>query len=164
MSIAAPAPTITYAGLDVAKATLALHLAGQHHDLPNTPAGHARLVRLLKKQPGVHLVCEASGGYEQGPVRALWAAALPVCVAEAGRVRHYARACGCRAKSDPIDAAVIAEFGAAVRPRPTPPPGAVTTMRVVASARAAMSLNCASGTPRVRRRDAARSFSAAAFR
>ena len=128
MSIAAPnptAPAVTYAGLDVAKATLALHLAGLPHNLPNTPAGHARLVRLLRKQPGVHLVCEASGGYEQGPVRALWAAGLPVSVVEAGRIRHYARACGRRAKNDPVDAAVIAGFGAAVRPRPTPPPGAV---------------------------------------
>lgn len=123
MSIAAPlsiAPT--YAGLDVAKATLALHLAGQQHDLPNTPAGHRRLVRLLRQHPAVQLVCEASGGYEQAPVRALWAAGLPASIVEAGRVRHFARACGRRAKSDPIDAGVLAEFGAAVRPRPTPPP------------------------------------------
>jgi len=126
MSIAAPTPTVThYAGLDVAKATLAHHLAGHHHDLPNTPAGHRRLVRLLQRRPGVQLVCEASGGYEQAPVRALWAAGLPVSIVEAGRVRHFARACGQRAKSDPIDAAVIAEFGAAVRPRPTPSPGPV---------------------------------------
>lgn len=120
------APTLaTYTGLDVAKATLALHLAGQHHDLPNTPAGHARLVRLLRKHPGIQLVCEASGGYEQGPVRALWAAGLPVAIVEAGRVRHYARACGQRAKNDPIDAACITQFATAVRPRPTPPPPAV---------------------------------------
>ena len=80
MSIATH-PT-TYAGLDVAKATLALHLAGQQHDLPNTPTGHRRLVRLLQKQPAVQLVCEASGGYEQAPVRALWAAGItgvPFC-------------------------------------------------------------------------------------
>lgn len=124
MSIAAltSSASLSYAGLDVSKASLALHLAGQQQDLHNTQAGHARLVRLLKKHPGVHLVCEASGGYEQGPVRALWAAGLPVSIVEAGRVRHYARACGRRAKNDPIDAAVIAEFGAATRPRPTPPP------------------------------------------
>ena len=123
MSIAAPTTTVTtYAGLDVAKAALALHLAGKLEELPNTPAGHRRLVRLLQKHPAVQLVCEASGGYEQAPVRALWAAGIPASIVEAGRVRHYARACGRRAKSDPIDATVIAEFGAAVRPRPTPPP------------------------------------------
>ena len=123
MSIAAPIIIATsYAGLDVAKATLALHLAGRHHELPNTPTGHRRLVRLLQKHPAVQLVCEASGGYEQAPARALWAAGIPVSIVEAGRVRHYARACGRHAKSDPIDAEVIAEFGAAVRPRPTPPP------------------------------------------
>ena len=123
MSIAAPIIIATsYAGLDVAKATLALHLAGRHHELPNTPTGHRRLVRLLQKHPAVQLVCEASGGYEQAPARALWAAGIPASLVEAGRVRHYARACGRHAKSDPIDAEVIAEFGAAVRPRPTPPP------------------------------------------
>lgn len=115
----------TYAGLDIAQATLALHLAGQHHDLPNTPQGHRRLVRLLERQPGTHLVCEASGGCEHALLRALWAVGQPVCLVEAGRVRHYARACGRRAKNDPIDAAVIAAFGAAVRPHPTPPPGPV---------------------------------------
>ena len=114
-------PTV-YAGLDVAKLTLDLHLAGQSHPLPNTPAGHARLVRLLRRHPAAQLVCEASGGYEQGPVRALWAAGLPVSVVEAGRVRHFARAQGRRAKTDLIDAEIIAQFGAALRPRPTPPP------------------------------------------
>ena len=111
-----------YAGLDVAKLTLDLHLAGQHHQLPNAPAGHARLVRLLRRHPGAHLVCEASGGYEQAPVRALWAAGLPVSIVEAGRVRHFARAQGRRAKTDPIDAVVIAQFAAALRPAATPPP------------------------------------------
>lgn len=125
MSIAPSVPPTTYAGLDVAKATLALHLAGQHHELTNDSTGHGRLVRLLAKHPGVHLVCEASGGYEQAPVRALWAAGLPVSIVEAGRVRHFARAQGCRAKNDPIDAALIAVFGTAMRPRPTPPPSAV---------------------------------------
>ena len=123
-----PTHTLTvFAGLDVAKLTLDLHLAGQHHGLLNTPAGHRRLVRLLRQHPGVQLVCEASGGYEQAPVRALWAAGLPVSVVEAGRVRHYARAQGRRAKTDLIDAATIAQFGAAVRPRPTPPPTPVQT-------------------------------------
>ena len=123
MSIAAPIIIATsYAGLDVAKATLALHLAGRHHELPNTPTGHRRLVRLLQKHPAVQLVCEASGGYEQAPARALWAAGIPASLVEAGRVRHDAPACGRHAKSDPIDAELIAEFGAAVRPRPTPPP------------------------------------------
>ena len=125
MSIATTTPPITHAGLDVAKLTLALHLAGQHHQLTNDSAGHRRLVRLLQKHPSIHVVCEASGGYEQAPVRALWAAGISVCIVEAGRVRHFARAQGRRAKNDPIDAELIAEFGTAVRPRPTPQPSAV---------------------------------------
>ena len=124
---ATTAPT-NDAGLDVAKATLALHLAGQHHELTNDPAGHRRRVRLRHKHPGTHLVCEASGGYEQVPVRALWAAGRPVSLFAAGRVRHCARAQGCRAQNDPIDATAIAAFGTAVRPRPTPPPSPVAAL------------------------------------
>jgi transposase len=57
--------TTIYAGLDIAKLNLQLHLAGRFHDLPNTALGHRRLLRLLAKVPGVHVVCEATGGYER---------------------------------------------------------------------------------------------------
>ena len=52
-----------HAGLDIAKPSFQLHLAGKLHELPNTPAGHRRLCRLLPAQPAVHVVCEATGGH-----------------------------------------------------------------------------------------------------
>ena len=117
-------PSILYAGLDMAKASLALHLAGQSHALSNDPKGHAQLRKLLRAQSGVQVICEATGGYERAPVRALHQANILLSVVEAGRVRHFARARGQRAKTDPIDARVLAEYGTAMRPVTTPAPTA----------------------------------------
>jgi transposase len=66
------------------------------------------------------VVCEATGGYEQAVVRVLQSAGIPVSIVEAGRVRHFARAQGQRAKSDPIDAAVLSAYGRACHPAPAP--------------------------------------------
>lgn len=113
--------TTVYTGLDIAKRNLQLHLAGRIHDLPNTPAGHRRLRKLLAAQPGVHVVCEATGGYERDVVAALHAASVPVSVLNPARVRHFARATGQRAKTDPMDAAVLSACGQALQPKPTAP-------------------------------------------
>jgi transposase len=116
-------PAIIYAGLDIAKTTLELYLAGQTHRLINDRKGCAQLLKLLRAQPA-HVICEASGGYERCSVRALQAAGLAVSLLEAGRVRHFARAQGQRAKTDAIDARVLALYGAALQPLPTPAPSA----------------------------------------
>ena len=112
--------TTIYAGLDIAKLNLQLHLAGRFHDLPNTAQGHRRLLKLLAKTPGVHVVCEATGGYERDVVAALHQAPLPVSVLNPARVRHFARAQGQRAKTDPIDAKLLSDYGQAFQPKPTP--------------------------------------------
>jgi transposase len=112
--------TTIYVGLDIAKLNLQLHLAGRFHDLPNTSLGHRRLLKLLAKTPGVHLVCEATGGYERDLVATLHQAALPVSVLNPARVRYFARAQGQRAKTDPIDAKVLTDYGQALQPKPTP--------------------------------------------
>lgn len=104
-----------------------LDLAGQAHSLANDAQGQARLLKLLRDHPTAQIVCEATGGYEQSVVRALHAAAVPVSVVEAGRVRHFARAKGQRAKTDPIDAAVLSAYGRAFAPAPTPAPTAQQT-------------------------------------
>jgi transposase len=111
-------PSILYVGLDVAKLSLELHLAGKSHALSNDAKGHARLLKLLKPHLHAQVICEATGGYEQPVVRALLAAGVPVSVMEAGRVRYFARAQGQRAKTDPIDAAVLAEYGRTFKPAP----------------------------------------------
>jgi len=112
--------SILYVGLDIAKLTLQLHLAGRFHALTNDPKGQAQLLKLLSDHPTAHVVCEASGGYEQALVRFLQAVDIPVSVIEAARVRHFARAQGQRAKTDPIDAALLTAYGYAIKPAATP--------------------------------------------
>jgi len=113
--------TTIHTGLDIAKQNLQLHLAGRIHDLPNTAAGHRRLLKLLATQPGAHVVCEATGGYERDVVRALQQAGITLSVVNPARVRHFARAQGQRAKTDQIDAAVLSAYGQAMQPKPTLP-------------------------------------------
>jgi transposase len=112
---------ILYTGLDVAKLSLQLHLAGHSYPLTNDAKGHAQLLKRLRAHPNAQVVCEATGGYEQRIVRTLQAAGIPVSILEAGRVRHFACAQGQRAKTDPIDAAVLSEYGQAFQPAPTSP-------------------------------------------
>jgi transposase len=116
-------PTLVHAGLDIAKATLELHLQGQAWQFPHDPQGCATLVKRLRtsKQP-VQVICEATGGWERPVLGALHAAAIPVSVLNPRQVRDFARASGLRAKTDRIDAGVLARFGAQIQPAPTAPP------------------------------------------
>jgi transposase len=111
---------ILHVGLDVAKLSLQLHLAGRFHSLPNDRQGHTQLLQLLRAYPHAQVICEATGGYEQPVVRALQAADILVSIIEASRVRYFARAQGQRAKTDPIDAVVLTNYGATFKPAPTP--------------------------------------------
>ncbi len=86
-----------------------------------TPRVTPNSSNVCARSPHTHVVCEATGGYEQAVVRVLQAAAIPVSIVEAGRVRYFARAQGQRAKTDPIDAAVLSEYGATFQPAATAP-------------------------------------------
>src|SRR5437588_11900822 len=109
---------ILYVGLDIAKNSLQVNLQKQNFPLPNAPRGHRHLVELLKKiSEPLLVVCEATGGYEQKIVMALHEAGIAVTVVDPSRVRHFARALGLRAKTDPIDAALLSEFGRQTSPR-----------------------------------------------
>ena len=112
--------TAVYAGLDIAKASLQLHLQGKSYDLANTAGGHAQLIKRLAALPGTHVICEATGGYERTVVAALHAAVMPVSILNPARVRQFARTWEL-AKTDPIDAAMLAAFGQAFAPEPTLP-------------------------------------------
>ena len=122
-----------YAGIDIAKATLELSLGGASSSVSNDPKGHARILKLLvaaeAARPGykIHVIVEATGGYEAALVEALHRAGRRVSVIQPSRVRHFANAKNKRAKSDPIDAAILAAFGEAIQPPPTPPPSAAQT-------------------------------------
>jgi transposase len=106
-----------YVGVDVAKAYLDVAWEKQARRVPNDVAGRKRLVKWLKQIEGtVQVICEASGGYERGVVKALQAGGLKVSVVQAGRVRQFARAAGILAKTDSIDARVLCAFGQAIRP------------------------------------------------
>ena len=115
--------TINYVGVDVAKKSLEVDGAGCCGELPNDAKSHRGLIQQLKKsaQP-VHVILEASGGYEQALVRLLYEAKIPVSIVEPFRVRSFARAKGLWAKTDPIDASVLRFFGEAIRPQPSLPP------------------------------------------
>jgi transposase len=110
-----------YAGLDISKLNLQLHLAGRLHDLPNHTAGHRRVLKLLASQRAVHIICEATGGYEREIIAALHQAQIPVSMINPARARYFARAQGQRAKTDRIDAAVLTAYGQALHPKPTAP-------------------------------------------
>jgi transposase len=112
---------ILYIGLDVAKRSFVVHCQERCQELSNDARGHGRLLRLLAKVPGtVHVVLEATGGYEAPIVAALHRAQILCSVVLPGRVRAYAKALGRHAKSDPIDAALLSAYGHAIEPLPTP--------------------------------------------
>ena len=118
----------SYVGIDVARDYLdvAVHPPGPTWRVPNTPRGHAALVRRVDPLPPARLVLEASGGYEQAVVAALHTADLPVAVVNPRQVRDFARAHGILAKTDTLDAQVLARFAAEVRPPVRAQPDAAT--------------------------------------
>jgi transposase len=107
-------------GIDVAKATLDLHMlpAGQAHHLPNTSQGHRELRQLLPDTHSCLIVLEATGGYEREVVADLTDAGYRVAVINPKRARDFAKALGLVAKTDRIDARVLALFAEKVQPAP----------------------------------------------
>src|SRR5437870_9985082 len=114
--------SVVYMRIDVAKAHLDVAWAGQARRFSNERSGHAALVRWLKQSATpVQLICEASGGYEQALLESLEKSEVKVTLVQAVRVRQYARAAGILAKTDRIDAKVLAAFGSAMQPQPSRP-------------------------------------------
>jgi transposase len=99
-------------GIDVSKAKLDIAVlpSGEQLTVSNDHKGIAELVQRLKHLAPTRVVLEATGKLERLAVSELAGVGLPVVVVNPGRVRHYAKARGKRAKSDPIDARLIAEF------------------------------------------------------
>jgi transposase len=111
-------PDPAYVGVDIGKASLDVSLAGQPPcRYANDRPGIAALIKALKKLPQpAQVICEPSGGYERDLLAALWAAGLAVSLVHAARIRAFARAQGLLAKTDPIDAVVLREFGELLKP------------------------------------------------
>lgn len=112
--------TAVYVGVDVAKATLQVHVQGRQAELKNAPAARAQLCRKLQALADAHVVCEATGGYERDLVAALHKAKIPVSVVNPAQVRAAAQAQGQRAKTDRIDAVMLTDYGRRYQPEPTP--------------------------------------------
>jgi transposase len=116
------AATIAYfVGIDVSKATLVVFVrpSGERFSVPNTASGIRSLVERLARLTPTLIVLEATGGLERGVAAALTDCGVAVAVVNPRRVHHFARALD-RAKTDPIDAEVLAFFGEAVRPPQRP--------------------------------------------
>ncbi len=111
-------------GIDVSKdrVTIAVYPTGETWESPTTPEGIESLVTRLTACAPTVIVLEATGGYERAVVGACAAAALPVAIVNPRQVRAFAQALGRTAKTDAIDAHVLAVFGARVQPLPRPVP------------------------------------------
>jgi transposase len=113
-----------YIGIDVSKATLdvAFGSDGNVVQVANDDTGIAELVaRVIKAVPAL-VVLEATGGYEWLVAAALAGKGIPVAVVNPRQVRDFAKATGVLAKTDRIDARVLARFAEAIRPEPRPLP------------------------------------------
>jgi transposase len=122
----APPQAPVTVGIDVAKARLdvAVRPSGEAWPAPNDAAGVAALAARLAGLAPALVVLEATGGLERLAAAELAAAGLPVAVVNPRQVRAFARAVGQLAKTDALDAALLARFGEAVRPPPRPLPDA----------------------------------------
>lgn len=109
-------------GIDVAKATLAVGAwpERRHWQVPNDADGWAQLIATLQAARPTVIVLEASGGYEAGVVLALDAVGLTPVVANPLATRRFAQSLGTRAKTDRIDALLLARYGDQMRPTPRP--------------------------------------------
>lgn len=113
-----------FVGIDVSKAQLdvAVHNQPASWQADNTDAGIAELVKQLHTLNPTLVVLEATGGFELRLVAELAASKLPVVVTNPRRVRNFARSTGKLAKTDKLDAQMLAHFAAALRPEPRPLP------------------------------------------
>jgi transposase len=117
-----------YLGLDVSKAVIdvVVRPTGEVQQFPNDVAGHAALVAWARPLAPATLVLEATGGYERAVTVVLAAATLPVVVVNPRQVRDFARSTGQLAKTDRLDAAVLALFAERVQPAVRPLSDAAT--------------------------------------
>ena len=117
-----------YVGIDVARESMdvAVHPAGQRRRFTNDDRGISQAVALLRQLSPELVVLEATGGIEMPLTAALVEAGIPTAVVNPRQVRDFAKATGRLAKTDTLDAQVMADFAAAVRPAPRPLPDAET--------------------------------------
>jgi transposase len=117
-------------GIDVSKDRLDVHVrpVGEAFCVKRDGDGIAALVERLRPLDPATLAVEATGGFETVVAAGLAGAGLPVVVVNPAQVRAFANALGKRAKTDPIDAAVIAHSVEATKPAVRPLPDEATQL------------------------------------
>lgn len=117
-------------GIDVSKDRLdvAVRPRGEVFAVERNAAGLELLVARFRELSPHIVALEATGGFETVVAAALAAAGLPVVIVNPAQIRDFAKALGQRAKTDPIDAAVIAHFAEATKPEPRPLPDQATRL------------------------------------
>ncbi len=120
----------TYVGIDVSKDRLDVHVLpeGLAFAVTRDGKGLAELIERLQPLGCTAVAVEATGGFETVVAAGLGGAGLPVVIVNPAQVRAFAKAMGKRAKTDPIDAAVIARFVESIRPQIRPLPDTETRM------------------------------------
>jgi len=118
----------THVGVDVSKATLdvAIEPTREHWQVTNDERGIQQLVERLGQLGPERIVLEATGGYELAVLAALGCAELPAVAVNPRQVRDFAKATGRLAKTDALDAQLLAQFAAVVKPALRPLPDAAT--------------------------------------
>lgn len=108
-----------FVGIDVSKNRLDVAVMGeaQTSQVTNNEEGIAKLVKQMQGLEPELIVVEATGGYQRAVVDGLFRSGLAVAMVNPSRVRQFARACGVLAKTDQLDAQVLAVFGERVKPR-----------------------------------------------
>jgi transposase len=116
----------TYVGIDVSQATLdvAVVPTDECWQAPNDEPGIAQLVQRITALAPERVVLEATGGYELAALAALGSAGVPVVAVNPRQVRDFARSMGQLAKTDALDASILAEFAARIQPKLRPLPDA----------------------------------------
>jgi transposase len=111
-----------FIGIDISKAQMDVAIWGQEEtwEFCNDIAGRQELVEKAQELKPSLIVIEASGGIEQRIVAELYLERLPIAIVNPTRVRNFARSTGQLAKTDKLDARLIAQFGQAVRPQVRP--------------------------------------------
>jgi len=119
-------PTASFVGIDVSKHQLdvAVRPRGETWTVAHDEAGLSALVARLRALAPTLIVLEATGGLEVALAGALATATLPVAVVNPRQVRDFARSTGTLAKTDRLDAQLLAQFADTVRPEPRPLPDA----------------------------------------
>jgi transposase len=119
---------MVFVGIDVSKHRLDVHVrpSGEAWSVDNDTRGHVRLAEKLGAMNPSLVVLEATGGYQAAVAAELAAAKVAVAIVNPRQVRDFAKATGKLAKTDELDAAVLAHFAEAVRPEPRPMPDELT--------------------------------------